>query len=112
MAQHVTLQQAVDHLVLQGVLVLAGSPVDPREADLQLTLDAAEEAIFDYVTDRATWPNPDAAVLKKAILIQCAELWRFRGDDDEPDPIRREAPGDLSPTVKALLYRWRRPVFA
>jgi hypothetical protein len=53
---------------------------------------------------------PAPAVVQAAILEQAAELYGFRGDD--PDSVKRDAPGDLSPSIKAKLYRLRKPVLA
>lgn len=100
------------------------------DALLQMKLEHATELVLDYIrrsddqtqaTDIEQWAiepaggsPPDLPVpwnIHAAILQWASELYRFRGDD--PEDVRRENPGDPSPTVKALLHRnGRRPVFA
>jgi hypothetical protein len=102
-----------------------GSGTLTAEADLELKLSAAEATVLQYIerpTDAAwtatmaSWGDggsPEVApppAVQAAILLQAAELYGFRGDDLETVP--REAPGDLAPTIKALLYRWRDPALA
>lgn len=114
----VTFQELRDHL---------GLPSDPpNAADLARKLESAHAIVLDYIarpddldwTARiASWevdggsPHEDAPMdVHAAILLQAAELVRFRGDDLEL--IAPDQPGDLTPHVKRLLYRWRRKVFA
>lgn len=111
MAQLVTLQQAFDHLNLEGFFVLGSSPADPRERDLQLKLDASEAIVLDYLKGRDNWPNAESPILQAAILLQCAELWRFRGDDADGNSGPQTS-GDLSPSVTNILRRWRDPALA
>jgi len=111
----VTLAQARAHLRLSAA---------EGATDLVDKLAAAEAVVLDYIRrpDDADWTariedwvagatvSPAAEVplqIKAAILMQMAELWAFRGDD--LDGPKREAPGDLSPTIKALLYKFRDP---
>jgi len=44
------------------------------------------------------------------VLLQAAELYRFRGDD--LDEVKDRQPGDLSPFIKTLLYRFKDPSLA
>jgi len=91
---------------------------------LQLKLDQAEAIVRDYIARPAdlawtavvvSWDSGSPLVpvppsITAAILLQAAELYGFRGDDLET--VKREAPGDLAPAIKALLYRWRDPALA
>ena len=117
----VTLAQLQAHL---RIPVGVSSPPTAAEADLQLKLDAAEAAILlylerptdvDWTATMAGWdggsPAPVVpASVVAAVLLQAAELYGFRGDD--LDTVKREAPGDLAPAIKALLYRYRDPALA
>jgi hypothetical protein len=117
----VTLAQLQAHLRLP---VGVSSPATAAEADLQLKLDAAEALVLQYIarpTDAdwtatmAAWDGGSPAVavpatIQAAILLQAGELYGFRGDDLET--VKREAPGDLAPGIKALLYRFRDPALA
>jgi hypothetical protein len=87
--------------------VLAGSPA-PDDVDLQAKLDAAEDLVLAFVArpndaDRtaeiAAWagsPSTVPAIVKLAILMQCADLCGHRGDE-------RLAQGGLAPEVEAML---------
>jgi len=110
----VTLQQAKDHLRL------AFAEGDPREADLQLKLAAAEAAILDYCNTTDAWRTVTgdwaAATAPRqviaAILLLVGELWRFRGDDGAPEIPARDPLTDFSPQICGLLRRTRDPVLA
>ena len=115
MATLVTLQQAKDYLRLATP---AGHADD---AALQLTLDAAENGILDYLSPypedaaRVIGWGPGAAppIVPQMILFQCGEYWRFRGDDPEGGSVRRDLErGDLHPLVVGALRRLRTPVIA
>lgn len=113
-ADLIDLSQAQRHLRLP---VGVSSPMTNGELDVQEKLDQATALIVQYLerpddtawtAEMAAWtvqnvPGPVAA----AILIQLAELYRFRGDDGEGP--KREA-GYLAPTVVALLKRYRDPI--
>jgi len=111
----VTLQQAKDYLRL-------GTPAGaPDDAALQLTLDAAEAVILDYLSPYpedaaivAGWtPETAPAIVPQMILFQAGEFWRFRGDDPEGGSVRRDLErGDLHPLVVGALRRLRTPVVA
>ena len=113
-AQLVTLDEAKDHLRL------AFAAGDPREADLQMKLDAAEAAILDYCNTTETWravtvtwtAGTAPRQVSAAILLLTGELWRFRGDDGSPDSPARDPLTDFSPQVCGLLRRTRDPVLA
>lgn len=87
--------------------VLAGSPA-PADLDLQGKLDAAEALVLDFIArpndavrtaEIAGWAGSPAAipaVVKLAILMQCADLCVHRGDE------RLEQRG-IAPEVEALL---------
>lgn len=96
----ITLTQAKGHL---GITTADG---DPTDVMLQLKMDHAEAIILDYLKDQAPDPSP---VITAAILIQLAELYRFRGDD--PDGPAYED-GQLCPAVTNLLRRKRDPALA
>jgi len=99
-----------------------------QNADVLMKLEQAEAMILDYLarsTDAtwtatmATWGTevgspavviPAPAVVQAAILEQLAELYAYRGDD--PEVPTRGAAGELSPSIKNKLYRWRLPVLA
>jgi len=111
----VTLQQAKDYL-------RTGTPAGhPDDAALQLTVDAAEYAILEYLSPYpedvlivAGWtPSTAPAIVPQMILFQTGEFWRFRGDDLEGGGPRRDLErGDLHPLVVGALRRLRTPVIA
>jgi hypothetical protein len=113
-AQLVTLQQAKDHL---NITTPAG---DPDDADLTLKLAAAEALVLDYCGSTAYWRDITATwtsatvpmQVQAAILFQCADLFRFRGDDTRTDQPDRTDGYDLSQAVRDLLRRLRDPVVA
>jgi gp6-like head-tail connector protein len=106
MATFVTLDEAKAHLH-EG-----WTTGDPRDADLQMKLDAAEETILEYLDDVdlvTPWtPTTVPQRVKNGILLVVGELWRYRGDDAEA-PARDESVGntDFHPAVVSLLRRLR-----
>src|SRR5689334_14817310 len=91
-----------------------------EDDDIGGKLEAATQVVVDYLT-RAHDTDWNAAMaawtadtvprtVRAAILVQLGELYRLRGDD--ADAGRQGATADLSPTVKALLMRYRDPGFA
>lgn len=106
-ANLVTLQQAKDHLKVID---------DAYNDDLSLKLDAAESIVLDYLNttearraETVLWTGDTVpALVHAAILLQCGELYKFRGDSDGPT----HEPGQLSPVVTNLLRRSRDPVLA
>ena len=115
--QMVTLAQAKAHLHLTT------PDGHPDDADLQLKLDGATEAIRRYVarsdygqTFVVQWTSPTTSHpdAQAAVLLQLAELWRFRGDD--PGSINyspaRDPGSDFSPVVVGLLRRFSHAVMA
>ena len=113
MATLVTLAQAKDFLRL------ATPDGSPDDAALQLTLDAAEYGILEYLSPYpedaaivATWtPETAPPIVPQMILFQTGEYWRFRGDDLEGGGPRRDLErGDLAPLVVGALRRLRTPV--
>ena len=114
-AQLVTLQEAKDHLQLTTP---AG---DPGDADLILKLAAAENVVLDFCGNTpegqliaTTWTAVTVPMrVHAAILLQCADLYRFRGDDARSDqPDRAEDAFTLSQAVRDLLRPWHDPVLA
>lgn len=107
----ITLEQARKSLRLTGT---------QDDDDLRLKLAQAQAIVVDYVRQRHdedewtteidAWTEEDVpAQVQAAILLQCAELFRFRGDDTDA-PARE--PGQLSSAVRACLDRLRDPAFA
>ena len=109
-ARLITLDEAKEHLRVTS---------DAEDADLQRKLNAAEEAILDYVNrtedGRALTPTWDGGTVPtfvvSAILLQLGELWRYRGDDSATDTPPREVSTDFSPVILGLLRRVTGPVF-
>lgn len=111
----VTLAQAKDYLRL------ATPDGHPDDAALQLTLDAAEYVILEYLSPYpedvvivSGWtPETAPAIVPQMILFQTGEFWRFRGDDLEGAGPRRDLEqGDLHWLVVGALRRLRTPVIA
>jgi len=111
----ISLDDAKRHLRLN---VLAA--VLDEDEDLRMKIFHATAVVLDYLarpTD-ATWTADMAAwdvttvprVVQAAILVQLAELYRFRGDDANATPTPEH--GFLSPLVTALLARYREPALA
>lgn len=114
----VTLAQLQGHLRLPAAP--DGSP-SVSDADLQQKLDAATQLVCKYIADRRppdpAWvaeiegwtltgspPFPAPPIIVLAVLEQCAEFYRFRGDDAgsiESGPQRDR--GYLNPAVANLL---------
>jgi hypothetical protein len=110
MAIYVNLDQAKAHLKLSE----AGSPGSPtaEDTDIQRKLDQAEALCLTYVGGDGAWTASDALLsVQAAILEQFAELYRFRGDDDNGISPRRES-GYPSPNIMAKLYPYRDPTLA
>lgn len=110
MPEVLTLTEAKSHLRITH---------DHEDADLNDKLLAATQVVIDYLTrrdtgDGATWNAAMAAwttdtvpaSVKAAMLVQFGELTRTRGDDQAQEFQR---PTSLSPTVMALLMRYRDP---
>lgn len=91
----VTLQQLKRHLRYDD---------DESDAELQLTLDMAEQAVLDYITD--TFDDGDyPATIKKAILVLAGYYDSYRNAEKEA-PIN----GNYLPQpVQSLLYKYRLP---
>lgn len=110
----ITLKQAKQHVK---------SPLDivDEDADLQLKLEIAEQLVLDYVKqnreDNDAWATTvdawTALTAPKqvlgAILVQFAELYRFRGDDED---LPARPMGVLCPQAMAMVYRLRDPAVA
>jgi len=90
-----------------------------EDDDLRMKLRQAQDIIIDYLDEsRSTewaaemdaWTEDTVPErVRGAILLQFAELVRFRGDDIDAPPRER---GCLSPAIMAYLNRTRRPVLA
>lgn len=95
-------------------------PLDDTYQDDEMLplLTVAHAIIADYLesTDTTWLAVMDAwtedtlpGYIRIAILLQFAELWRYRGDEAE-QPVRE--PGHLSPMIRAFLARSRMPVLS
>ena len=88
-----------------------------EDGPIQDKLDAAEDAVMDYIgLDSAspTWDDSNVPPsLQAAILLVLGDLWEHRGDDDQQQTIfNRVADGEFHPRVTALLHRRRAFVIA
>jgi Phage gp6-like head-tail connector protein len=110
MEWYVSLAIAKQHINVTGTF---------DDAILEVYLDAAHRIVLDRL-ERATTDSDLLALMaawdadsvpgpvKAAVLVQCAELYRFRGDDQEA--IASES-GRLSTQVERFLGPWlERPV--
>lgn len=109
----VSLDNAKNHLQI----TTPDSLNDPMNVDLRVKLTQAEAIVLDYLK---TYPTNDdgslvwdeltvPGMVQAAILLQLAELWRFRGDDtDGPSYLN----GELAPPIANLLRRYRDPALA
>jgi hypothetical protein len=121
----VTLAQLQGHLRLP--LAPDGSPPSISDADLQQKLDAATQLVCEYIADRqpadSAWiaeiegwglagspPFPAPPLVVLAVMEQCGDFFRFRGDDATDDRVRDR--GYLIPAVANLLTRYHDPVVA
>lgn len=102
----ITIDEAKAHLRVTTV---------QEDGDIEDKLLAATQVVIDYLTRRDTSWNAQMAAwtsetvpasIRAAILVQLGELYRKRGDESEIEPVR---PVALSPTVMALLMRYRDP---
>lgn len=101
----VTLAEAKGHLRIY-------TPADdPGDAVIQAELDRAEAIIVDYLKPQDPPLDPGDKVVAAAVLLQLAELDRFRGDDPA-DAAQATTAGDLSPVITNLLRRHRMPALA
>ena len=109
--QIVTLAQVKKHLRVASY---------DEDDDIIDKLDQATSLVLDYVyRDDDDWletilawtPSTAPRSIQAAILVQCAELYRFRGDDLPNEAPKREH-GFLSPAVTAYLHRYRDPSIA
>lgn len=96
-----------------------------EDADLQAILDEAEAIVLGFIAQRRTddesptwadqiaaWdPTTVPADVRAGILRQCAELYRYRGDDPASTAPPHQ-PGRLSDLVEAILWRYRDPTVA
>jgi hypothetical protein len=113
----VTLEQAKRHLRID---VPTTPTPDPLDADLEMKMAAAEAIVLDYIgqlnVSPPAWVDETDCppIIQAAILMQTAELWRFRGDDPGTvvsAPARADA-GSLSPMIEGMLRRYRDPALA
>lgn len=90
----VTLSQLKQHLRYDS---------DDDDLELQLTLDMAEQAVLDYITDDFVDEYP--ATIKKAVLVLAGYYDSYR-NAEQGAPLN----GNYLPQpVMALLYKYRVP---
>lgn len=107
--------------------IVSASPPSPEELDLRLKIDQAEDIVIGYVNQRlidgdiwaalvdawdvtsTTYPPPPR--VQAAVLVQLAELDRFRGDDVAGEPMR-DAGMTIHPRAAGYLYPLRDPAMA
>lgn len=97
----VTLGQAKEHLRIRH---------DEEDESIQLKLDAAEDAVLDFLgQETPIWDDTNVPPrVVAAILITLEDLWRFRGGDDESlAAFNRMTDGELPVRATRLLHRLR-----
>lgn len=104
----VTLAAAYAHV--HGDWILAASPADPLDVELQSKVDQASDIILSYLKIATSPPYYDDQTAPKRIqaaaLLMIANLWTYRGDDiDTPDEKTWQA-------IERLLMRDRDPALA
>lgn len=105
----VTLAQAKRHLQIWTPIA---SPLDDVDEDISLKLAQAESIILDYLKSDDGWDETTVPPLvQAAVLLQLAELFRFRGDDGGT-AMPEFADGQLSPAITNILRRYRDPALA
>jgi hypothetical protein len=84
------------------------------EDDVLLKIEQAEAIVLTYLaSSNGTWTESQTSVIQAAVLMQLAELYRFRGDDPTTDWREALNTGNyLSPAVRRLLYPLRKSVVA
>jgi hypothetical protein len=96
---------AITHLRL-------ATPLTPEaQADLDLKLGQASDAIVDYLKDRAdpTWDaTTTPLIVQAAILLYLTNLWEHRGDDGATN----DADAACWLAIERLLRRSRDPALA
>lgn len=107
----VTLHQAKKHVVIRHY--------DDDDV-IYFKLEQATYMVLEYIwRDDDDWIETMIAwttdtvpkSIQAAVLVQFAELYRFRGDDEQKVIPERQH-GYLSPMVTAYLHRWRDPTVA
>lgn len=113
----VTIEQASDHL---------RRDTEDDNADLQLKITAASMAVLDYLGEQADFldsagdvpqdssgnPTGVPEVVQQATLLLVGEMYENRSGDQSAEIDSKYGYGYLPPSVIALLYRRRDPVFA
>ena len=120
----ITRDQALAHL---RVTVPELSPQSLTDLDLVTKIEIAEELVIDFVDQRridadlwsaevAAWDVESTVAadqppkrVQAAVLVQLAELYRFRGDDVDGDQPVRPAAATLHPRAEGYLLRLRDP---
>lgn len=107
----VTLAQAKRHLQIWTPIT---SPLDDVDEDITLKLAQAESIIIDYLKSNDGWDETTVPPLvQAAVLLQLAELFRFRGDDPASAATAPTyADGQLSPAITNILRRYRDPAMS
>ncbi len=104
----VSLTQAKEHLRIFH---------SEEDGPIQDKLDAAEDAVMDYIglaNASPTWDSENVPPsMQAAVLLVLGDLWEHRGDDDQYQTVlNRVADGEFHPRVTALLHRKRAFVIA
>jgi hypothetical protein len=96
---------------LQMAKKQVGIPLDDCDNDdwLRMKLAEAEAIVLNYVTNDGTAPTAPNAIISSAMYLQFAELWRFRGDDEDRTPPQSRIPGAPSVQVERCLLPLRSP---
>lgn len=89
----VSIEQAKSHLRIDH---------DAEDADIEIRLRLAASIVFDYLGDATPYGQRADDVIDAAILLVLGELYANREANANP----------LSPAVKALLERQRKPAYA
>ena len=117
MTDWTTLEMAKKHV---------GIPADDYANDdlLRLKLGEAEALVLEYLNlggspvpeppgeDATPQERRQAKIFIGAMYLQFAELWRYRGDDEDGTLPQSAIRGALSPQVERMLLQYRRPSLA
>jgi hypothetical protein len=101
----ITYDQAVQHLRIGT----------EDEDDVRLKIEQAEAIVLTYLASSTTgsWTEEQACLIQAAVLMQLAELYRFRGDDPSTDWREAMNTGNyLTPAIRRVLYPLRKSVVA
>lgn len=94
----------VDLVGLAEVKVRLGFDFDYDDEALQIMIEEAQDHVLTFIAAAADKWDPESAParIKSAIFLAVARLYAIRGEDGEV----------LTPAIKSLLRRDRKPVVA